>query len=480
MSFLAVPGYELERVPGIAKAPVDWEAKGDPSLWLIRVLTSGVLFLVSVFIVGRLGERLVAGHRCGHRRDLRRGDACGTACADVLRARRRGRVCDRRLRARLARPAAVDDRARRPPRGHGRALPVRDRSHRGRAARLLRVAPSAACALVPGGCRAAGVALGAYDWAAFGSPFHLSYRYVANAYTESQHHGFFGIGVPTLGGLEGRARRHARLALLLAGARRGGRRPLAPLASRHTGRGAPGSRRRRPLSAARRRLFPRLRRRHPRAAVPRAGAAVPRRSGFRARSLAGRVRRFCSGSRRPCSPPSTRSAGVFVLRTTPRGSRIATRSRARSGFGWFPTATSVRSRCSSARSRPSAWVLEPWRCAGEAARHPARLRWLPRVLPRHAWRSARPSPLRRRRPLRPLRARDDVGPLALSRLLRRVPRARAAALLRRAPASRPVHHVVQVDDGGVRRRVARPARRRDARIDRAHRRRGRRRRPSRR
>jgi len=61
MSFLAVPAYEAERVLGIAKAPVQWEAKGDPSLWLIRVLTSGVLFLVSVFIVGRLGERLVAG-----------------------------------------------------------------------------------------------------------------------------------------------------------------------------------------------------------------------------------------------------------------------------------------------------------------------------------------------------------------------------------------------------------------------------------
>ncbi len=46
------------------------------------------------------------------------------------------------------------------------------------------------------------LALGAYDWAAFGSPFHLSYRYVANVYTERQHHGFFGIGVPTLGGLK--------------------------------------------------------------------------------------------------------------------------------------------------------------------------------------------------------------------------------------------------------------------------------------
>ena len=31
--------------------------------------------------------------------------------------------------------------------------------------------------------------------------FHLSYRYVANPFAERQHHGFFGIGVPTLHGL---------------------------------------------------------------------------------------------------------------------------------------------------------------------------------------------------------------------------------------------------------------------------------------
>jgi hypothetical protein len=45
------------------------------------------------------------------------------------------------------------------------------------------------------------VALGAYDQAAFGSPFHLSYRYVANRYAERQHAGFFGIGYPTLHGI---------------------------------------------------------------------------------------------------------------------------------------------------------------------------------------------------------------------------------------------------------------------------------------
>ena len=48
---------------------------------------------------------------------------------------------------------------------------------------------------------AGAVALGAYDQATFGSPFHLSYRYVANKFGEAQRHGFFGIGEPTLHGL---------------------------------------------------------------------------------------------------------------------------------------------------------------------------------------------------------------------------------------------------------------------------------------
>jgi hypothetical protein len=45
------------------------------------------------------------------------------------------------------------------------------------------------------------VALGAYDQVAFGSPFHLSYRYVANRFAERQHAGFFGIGYPTAHGI---------------------------------------------------------------------------------------------------------------------------------------------------------------------------------------------------------------------------------------------------------------------------------------
>jgi hypothetical protein len=44
-------------------------------------------------------------------------------------------------------------------------------------------------------------ALAAYDWAAFGSPFHLSYSYVANEFAGQQSQGLFGIGAPTLQGL---------------------------------------------------------------------------------------------------------------------------------------------------------------------------------------------------------------------------------------------------------------------------------------
>ncbi|MGZ4353900.1 MAG: hypothetical protein ACXVZ4_10155, partial [Gaiellaceae bacterium] len=45
-------------------------------------------------------------------------------------------------------------------------------------------------------------ALLVYDAAAFGSPFHLSYRYEARPFSEQQRHGFFGIGVPTFHGLK--------------------------------------------------------------------------------------------------------------------------------------------------------------------------------------------------------------------------------------------------------------------------------------
>ena len=48
----------------------------------------------------------------------------------------------------------------------------------------------------------AALALGAYDRAAFGSPFHVSYSYEAGPLGHQQRTGFLGIGVPSLSSLD--------------------------------------------------------------------------------------------------------------------------------------------------------------------------------------------------------------------------------------------------------------------------------------
>jgi hypothetical protein len=44
--------------------------------------------------------------------------------------------------------------------------------------------------------------LGAYDWAAFRRPWHLSYRYVDNTWSTVQSKGFFGVAVPSRFGID--------------------------------------------------------------------------------------------------------------------------------------------------------------------------------------------------------------------------------------------------------------------------------------
>ena len=201
MSFLAIPGYEIERVAGIAKAPKDWQDEGDLSLWLLRVLTSGLLFLVSVLIVGRLAERFVIG--------------TGAVTAAVF-----GTAT---LAAPLA-PTFFEHDAAGAFAIAAFALVVRGNRRRVLAAAglcagvavlfeyataLAAVVLAVLCAVRYGrraawfllGGLPAALALAGYDWAAFGSPFHLSYRYIVGRLEERQHHGFFGIGLPTLHGL---------------------------------------------------------------------------------------------------------------------------------------------------------------------------------------------------------------------------------------------------------------------------------------
>jgi hypothetical protein len=201
MSFLAVPAFEIERAAGIAKAPTEWKPEGDLSLWLMRVLTSGVLFLGAVFVVGRLGERLIAG--------------TGAATAAIFGvATLAGPLAPTFFEHDAAAASAIAAFAfawlgRRAPLLALAGLCAGTAVLFQYATGLIVVALGIYCAwrhrrrvgwyilgLVP-----PALALGAYNWVAFDSPFHLSYRYVANPYAERQHHGFFGIGVPTLHGL---------------------------------------------------------------------------------------------------------------------------------------------------------------------------------------------------------------------------------------------------------------------------------------
>jgi hypothetical protein len=197
MSFLAVPAFQLERVAGIAKAPREWKPEGDLSLWLMRVLTSGVLFLAACFLVGRLGEHLVPGAGAF---------TAATFGVATLAAPLAPTFFEHDAAAAFAIGAFACAWL-----GRGRGALVAAGLCAGTAALFQYAAAIVALVLVVYCARRAGwfvlglippaVALGAYDWIAFGSPFHLSYRYVANPFAERQHHGFFGIGVPTLGGL---------------------------------------------------------------------------------------------------------------------------------------------------------------------------------------------------------------------------------------------------------------------------------------
>ena len=201
MSFAAIPVYEVERLLGVAKAPGGWQSEGDLSLWGIRIATSGLFFLLATFLVGRTAEALVprtgavtaavfgtATIAAPLAPTLFEHDAAGFwAFLGFVLAWRQRRPAMLAAAGLAAGIAVLFE--------YSTALialavvvyvAVRERSRVGW--------------FLLGGVPAA-LALGAYDRAAFGSPFHLSYRYVANRYAEAQRHGFFGIGLPTLHGL---------------------------------------------------------------------------------------------------------------------------------------------------------------------------------------------------------------------------------------------------------------------------------------
>ena len=190
------------RLAGARDAP--W--RSDALLWIARLLTGGIAYLVAILLVRIGAERLrpgtgdragvafglgtlalpLAGTTVGHLA------AAALAFAAFLLVVAPSRLSNKVLlgagmfagasvlfeyQAVLAAAVAVA------------YLIARSRSG------------SAALLFVVGALPAA-VALGAYDWAAFGSPFHVSYRYVTEQFIRQQRSGFFGIHVPRLHGVQ--------------------------------------------------------------------------------------------------------------------------------------------------------------------------------------------------------------------------------------------------------------------------------------
>ena len=193
------PGVSLLEVPGVvvsAPGPAsDW-TNPDVRLWLVRVFSVGVAFIACALLVGRVGEGLTPGFGGLTLVAFALGTLVAPLAAtsfahDVSAALAFGAF----LLAWRRRPGLAGLLA-----GAGVLVDYE--------AGLVFVA--LACYTALGGWRPlrrfligaapGGLLLGAYDWAAFGAPWHLSYRYLDDIFAEVTTGGVFGIGVPNLFG----------------------------------------------------------------------------------------------------------------------------------------------------------------------------------------------------------------------------------------------------------------------------------------
>ena len=191
------PGLSLLAVPAVAvlrPGPQQAWSNDDLRLWGVRVLTVGLGFLLCAFLVGRVSEGLAPGYG---------GIALVSFAIGTIVAPLAGASFEHVPAAALAFGMFLLAWRRRP----GLAGLV------GGAALLFAYETGLVLAVVGGyvaltgwrplraflaGVIPGAVLLGAYDWAAFGAPWHLSYRYVANQFESDQSTGFFGIGLPHL------------------------------------------------------------------------------------------------------------------------------------------------------------------------------------------------------------------------------------------------------------------------------------------
>jgi hypothetical protein len=188
ISVLAVPAAELVGLP----VPSAWNHNRDLRLWFVRVWTGGLALLLCAFLIGRIAEGLVPGAGGATLVAVALGTEAATLAIDNFSDVQAAALCFAAFALAWGkRPFWAGLAA-------GLAVLVEYQSG-------LAVLVVAAYVLLRGGrplaryafgILPAAVALAAYDRAAFGSPFHLSYRYESSPYTTDVSSGFFGIHAP--------------------------------------------------------------------------------------------------------------------------------------------------------------------------------------------------------------------------------------------------------------------------------------------
>ena len=190
MSVLALPVAEAVGLP----APSHWHFGRDLRVWLVRILTSGVAFVFVAFALGRVSEGLARGTG---------GLALVTVALATMVGSLAATTFDHVTAGALGFAAFLCAWRRRPGTAGllaGVALLVEYQSGIIVAVLAAYVAAGGwrpvlryALGVLPGA-----LLLGAYDWIAFGSPLHPSYRYISNKYAAEQATGLFGITLPRL------------------------------------------------------------------------------------------------------------------------------------------------------------------------------------------------------------------------------------------------------------------------------------------
>jgi hypothetical protein len=191
MSLLEIAPVEAVGLPA---APSRWNSSGDLRLWFVRLVASGLPFLLAVFLVGRVSEGLAPGFG---------GAAMVTFALGTQMAPFAAAGFSHPLTAALGFLAFVLASRKRPVLA-GLAAGFAVTTEYDAAATFVLLLLYAALRgwrpplLYLAGAVPGLAVLGAYDWAAFGAPWHDANRYTYQTVSAQINSGVLGIHLPTL------------------------------------------------------------------------------------------------------------------------------------------------------------------------------------------------------------------------------------------------------------------------------------------